>query len=445
MRGYIGYFNSGALVGIGLVFLYIVLARNADYSDQMIKLVIFYGASFLLMVFGTVLGNKKKLKIPVDRLFWLMILIPFIYSSPNRLDLTLFTVGILIILTVKLSLQNIDTLYRVIKVVAVVNAVCVFVQAIDNDFFVPFARARFSESIYSYYMQILSESYISGCNGIVGDTAGYLLNAIGVLCSCMLIYGRKKTKIFSYVLLGIFLIALLFTGKRAHLLCGVVAAIILYISSGRPMGKAKRILLSILVIIVLYYIMRVVMFFFPDINTISRIIDSINGMVLGEDISSGRTTLYGYAFFQFESSPIIGIGWKSFNQLTTSLYNYSSAHYVNNDYLQILCETGIIGFICIFVPMYIFFLKTFKALKIINKKPELFDIKIRIALVYSLFMQIYYLIYLFLENPLYNRSFFFMYVISVLIGYKAIDSCKLSLNYSKQSLGKRQPLTSNNG
>lgn len=435
-RSDIRHFNGSVLVGIGLICFYIVLARNADYSDQIIKPVLYYGVSFLLMLFGNVLINKKKLQIPVNRLFWLITLIPFVYSSPNMLDLTLFTLGILIILTVKLNLQNIDTLYLVIKIVAVVNAICVFLQAIDNTFFVPFARERFSAGMYSYYMRVLSSSYISGCNGIVGDTAGYLLNAIGILCSFILICGIKKTKISSYILFGILLIALLFTGKRSHLLCGVVAVMLLYILSGKPTKKAKRILFSILAIIASYYIMRVMSAFFPNANTINRVLDSINGMILGEDISSGRNTLYGYAILQFKSAPITGIGWKVFNQLTTSLYNYSSVHYVNNDYLQILCETGIIGFVCMFIPMYIFFFKSLKALKIINKKPELFDIKIRIAIMYSVFMQIYYLIYLFLENPLYNRSFFFMYILSVLIGYKAIDSSCLKQNHSKIQLEK---------
>ena len=435
-RSDIRHFNGSVLVGIGLICFYIVLARNADYSDQIIKPVLYYGVSFLLMLFGNVLINKKKLQIPVNRLFWFITLIPFVYSSPNMLDLTLFTLGILIILTVKLNLQNIDTLYLVIKIVAVVNAICVFLQAIDNTFFVPFARERFSAGMYSYYMKVLSSSYISGCNGIVGDTAGYLLNAIGILCSFILICGIKKTKISSYILFGILLIALLFTGKRSHLLCGVVAVMLLYILSGKPTKKAKRILFSILAIIASYYIMRVMSAFFPNANTINRVLDSINGMILGEDISSGRNTLYGYAILQFKSAPITGIGWKVFNQLTTSLYNYSSVHYVNNDYLQILCETGIIGFVCMFIPMYIFFFKSLKALKIINKKPELFDIKIRIAIMYSVFMQIYYLIYLFLENPLYNRSFFFMYILSVLIGYKAIDSSCLKQNHSKSQLEK---------
>lgn len=424
-RSAIRHFNGSVLVGIGLICFYIVLARNADYSDQITKPVLFYGTSLLLMMFGTMLGNKKQMKIPVNRLFWLITLIPFVYSSPNMLDLILFTVGILIILTVKLNLQNIETLYLVIKIVAFINAICVFLQAIDNTFFVPFARARFSSGMYSYYIRILSSSYISGCNGIVGDTAGYLLNAIGILCSCMLICGIKKIKIFSYILFGILLIALLFTGKRAHLLCGIVGAIILYILSGKPTKKARRILFSILAIIIIYCMMRIMLVFFPDANTINRVMESIDGLILGEDISSGRDTLYGYALQQFKSSPIVGIGWKVFNQLTTSLYNYSSTHYVNNDYLQILCETGIIGVVCMFVPMYIFFFRSLKTLKNIVKKPELFDIKMKIAIVYSLFIQIYYLIYLFLENPLYNRSFFFMYIIAVLIGYNAIDSCSL--------------------
>lgn len=81
-RSAIRHFNGSVLVGIGLICFYIVLARNADYSDQIIKPVLYYGVSFLLMMFGNMLINKKKLQIPVNRLFWLITLIPFVYSSP---------------------------------------------------------------------------------------------------------------------------------------------------------------------------------------------------------------------------------------------------------------------------------------------------------------------------------------------------------------------------
>lgn len=419
----IKHINSNVLIGFGLICFYVVLARNADFSGQVMQPILFYGLGFSLMVLGTILRNRRKVKIPINRLFWLITLIPFIYCAANVLDFSLFVMGILLILLVRLEEDNNKTLYAIVSVVAVINAVCVFIQAIDHTFFLPLLRNILAPGMYEYYIKILGKSYLSGCNAIVGDTAGFLLNGIGIFICCIIARDAKKMKLSAYILMAILAGALLFTGKRSQLLCGLVVTILLYILSGKSTKKFKRIAASLLVLGAAYLLIDILVSIFPSAYTISRMLDSINGLLLGEDVSSGRSTLYRYAIEQFQSAPIFGIGWKEFNQLSTSLYNYSSTHYVNNDYLQILCETGLVGFICIFAPMFAFLHKSLKAFAVINNAPGLYAPETRMAILYSLFIQLYYLMYLFLENPLYNRSFFFMYILSVLIGYSAIRKC----------------------
>jgi O-antigen ligase len=69
-----------------------------------------------------------------------------------------------------------------------------------------------------------------------------------------------------------------------------------------------------------------------------------------------RIILWGYALHQFIQSPVIGIGWGRFNDVNIVLsgisgmvdlalqgeqrFNVSSAH---NSYLQLLCESGLVG------------------------------------------------------------------------------------------------------
>ncbi|MDO5147049.1 MAG: O-antigen ligase family protein [Eubacteriales bacterium] len=405
--------SNSALIGFGIASFYLVIARNGDLSGKVTLSLVLYGGCLAIAL----LGSRLKCKyIEPKKLLWLISLVPFLYSSPLWLDAALFALGIGFIVLLEYRTSDLRGLYKAIIFVAIVNALCVFIQFIDKGFFDEFARAWYPEGMYQQYLRTMRyENYLNGCNAVSGNTAGYLAYCIGLLFSIHFIRRYKKINTMNIVIFIVSFLALLLVGKRSILLCAVAAIVIIYILSGRASKKIQKFFFLVLITLVLMRILPLTAELFPEINTITRIADSINGLLYGQDITSGRSTLLGYALLQFESAPILGIGWKGFNRLTTSLYNYSAAHYVNNDYVQVLCETGIVGFICIYLPMIICLIKTIRLYTAVAKS-ELNDIG-KTSFVFSLFIQLFYIMYSFFEIPLYDRCFFFMYIIAVSIGY----------------------------
>lgn len=407
--------NNSTLISIGLFCFYIVVARNGDLSGKATESIILYGGCLLIAL----LGSRLKYRyMSTNRFIWFITLIPLLYSSPTWFDTTMFAIGIVLIIFLEYRTNDLNKLFKAFIFVGIVNAICVFIQSIDKGFFDAFARAWYPEGMYQQYLRTMRyESYLNGCNPVAGDTAGYLIFCIGLLFSTYMIPQYAKNQKISKAVFVLCIIALILTGKRGGLICTLVASIIIYVISGKSSKKIQRFLL---VVVLLLILMRSITFFaelFPGANAIVRAADSINGILYGQDITSGRTRLYGYALIQFRAHPVLGIGWKKFNLLTTTLYNYNDVHYVNNDYLQVLCETGVVGLICIYLPMITFLIKTLSMYSEVVKSKA--NKNIKLAFVFSLFIQIFHLTYSIFEIPLYDRCFFFTYILAVSMGYCA--------------------------
>ena len=407
--------NSETIVSVSLAFFFFVIARNGDLSGNAVMSIVLYGGCLLFALSGS---RTKYKYIGANKLIWFITLIPLLYSSAGWFDTVMFAIGIFFVIFTEYSTDSLKKLYGAVAFVAIINALCVFIQAIDKTFFDGFAKVWYPDAMYQQYLQTMkSEPYLNGCNAIVGNTAGYLIVFIGLFFStCMIKYRKEKSR-FSTVLFILCFVALLLTGKRGILASGIIAVIVIYVVSGEGSKIIHRCLLVVVTVFILLRCATLIAGLFPNVYGIARVANTIEGVFAGSDVSSGRLRLYGYALQQFSTSPLFGIGWKQFNNLTTTLYGYSSVHYVNNDYLQVLCETGIVGMICIYLPMLLFFTKSLRMYSsIITSK---ISHNVKLAFTFSIFVQIFYLVYSFFEIPLYDRCFFFIYVLAVSIGYCA--------------------------
>lgn len=123
---------------------------------------------------------------------------------------------------------------------------------------------------------------------------------------------------------------------------GIVALIlivILYMLLAGFSKKIKMVTVSFVCILVLY---AAASYSQLDVNQIitSRITD------FSTDGGSGRFKLWGHALNYFMSHPLIGIG--AFNFSDYYEFDHNIKLYVHNTYLEVLVESGIIGFIFYF-------------------------------------------------------------------------------------------------
>uniref|UniRef100_UPI00406BF9D9 O-antigen ligase family protein n=1 Tax=Sporosarcina sp. FSL K6-1522 TaxID=2921554 RepID=UPI00406BF9D9 len=119
----------------------------------------------------------------------------------------------------------------------------------------------------------------------------------------------------------------------------LVLVVVLYMMLASISKKLKMIMVSLLCLVVLYVVGS---FSQLDVNQIitSRITD------FSTDGGSGRFELWGQALTYFMDRPILGIG--AFNFSDYYAFDHNEKLYVHNTYLEVLVESGMIGFLFYF-------------------------------------------------------------------------------------------------
>ena len=227
--------------------------------------------------------------------------------------------------------------------------------------------------------------------------------------------GEQK-RMWKYLIVGLCLILLVLSGKRAFVLFSIMGILVVgiqYAPKGKKMRNFFRFFLGITVILLIIEL-------YLQISGYSSLV-SIGSSFFrldSEDISTSRFSYWEYAWNLFTEKPIVGIGWRQYLQI----HNVGLAqNHVHNIYLQLLCETGLIGFAVIFGAMITILVKTGKNLVHINNRikddGQLYEyLKYQKLLQASLYIQIFVLLYGITGNPLYDEIFFVPYSVACMAG-----------------------------
>lgn len=243
----------------------------------------------------------------------------------------------------------------------------------------------------------MMEQYSNGC--MPGFTTHYSTNGMllavgGIIFFTDYIHCRKKSNLFFSIL---FTIALLLTGKRAHVIFTALAIFVGFYVNASDDKKNRRINILLIVIAVIVFLFIIVQYV-PSLATfVSRFAETEEE----GDITLGRTSVWRISLDIFKANPIIGIGWGQFINKGYLSYN---AH---NIYVQLLCETGILGSIAYYCFFIYMFLKTWSLLKSLRENNEV-SFKTRM-LIFSLSYQVFFLLYGFTGNPLYEQIMYIPY------------------------------------
>lgn len=166
--------------------------------------------------------------------------------------------------------------------------------------------------------------------------AAFLCNmGLGVLFAKLFVKGFTLTRLFQIV--GVFA-ALMMTGKRTLFLIPVMGLIVFALF----FSKKHKISVALGLSFALVMSLAVADSLIPQVSLVFDRLFADNG-----DPLSGRQVIWTYAMQMFESSPLIGRGFLSFNSYINAhgfryyglLWNYQA----HNVYLQLLAELGIAG------------------------------------------------------------------------------------------------------
>ncbi len=288
-----------------------------------------------------------------------------------------------------------------------------------------FLQYLFTEGFNELYFPLLSDTtrqraqlysrrgYYFGLHTSPHEVAGILAFAIAALLLRMLLIGKDKKGLKLLIPVIALVVALFLTGKKGVLLAFIgaliVTAVMMY-ASKKQWKKALIVIgVSALILIVALVIVRSA----PDNALFYRLNRFIDQILSGQSVGSDRMLLYQHAIDAWKEHKLFGIGWYQFVALSTAELGYSVAHQVNLDYLQWLCETGIVGLILNLIPV----LFTLCQALIIGVKGlgNIQDEKKKWTVLFAIFVQIFTVVYAFVEIPFYDVYFFGAYMLSCMI------------------------------
>lgn len=232
-----------------------------------------------------------------------------------------------------------------------------------------------------------------------------LLLVVGSRLLCIEKKARKKKDLVWFITI---LFALLLTSKRGHLIFGVASLIIVYymLNPSKKENKISKIILGGFSIAV-------------AITILFQVMPGTFGLILGrfvdsgyDDVTSGRLPMWWLAVSLFFKKPLLGIGWSGYKYQYRSHiwagYNLKTALLnTHNVYLQLLCETGIVGF-------SVFWFGIIQHLRYLAKLRQ-YTKKSRDILAVSFSMTIFFLMYSVTGCCLYDLTFH-IFIICVAMG-----------------------------
>lgn len=381
------YGNNNNIIittAIGIVGLFLFSKK-----DRISKKIVLVAAGIIIFLLMTLINSGYlmfglELRVAIYSMY--IVLLFVIFLSPETMQIFCNVLKIFIIEHMGVTL--IGVFFKDYYTNNILSLVC------ENNVYCPAAG--------NYY-----HGYVPGLTSNFSMNAIYQSIAMCFLFSEYLSNKKKSTLLFTIIAL----VCLFVAGKRAHLIFSIFACIVLYFVS----KKDSKLMNKILMFVVVGFIgLGAFLFLSKYIPELMNVVNRFTLLFEEGDLANGRSELYALAIMLWKQHMIFGNGWGAF------AYNYPSyiintegaiTNDAHNVYLQLLCEVGIVGALFIILLMIYFFVSAYKNILENNNLTKVEDVITKFAFSY----QIFFLLYCFTGNPLYDHYCYVVYFI--VIGY----------------------------
>lgn len=327
-------------------------------------------------------------------------------------DVSVILCGALFCILVKGSQVNYRRIVKCLTVCGLIVSLCVIIDTSTGLFRV------YLIDLYTNWAKSMKLG-LQRSGGILlqtGSAGGYIYSGVAAYITLRRINGKGLKRIDCWIAIAMFGLSALMIGKRGFILDSALAILFIKVIQIRKKDllryKIRRILqgaawvlLIAFVVIVLYW----------QVDIVRESVDAMIERFASEDGSySGRTDLYLFAFTLFRGHYLKGIGWGQYRKKTTGFFGVADATYAaHNVYIQLLCETGILG-LCAFliaaVSALVFVVKKYrKMLHTGSTGPG------KAVMELGCFLQVFFLAYCMHGNPLYDYNFCITYFMGILL------------------------------
>lgn len=272
------------------------------------------------------------------------------------------------------------------------------------------------EKLYYDNTLFLGWGYYSGISSQTHMNAFYISISCCILFSIILNHTNseksqnKMLLILYYIIITLVIIALVATQKRGILLANMAAiflTMLIYLRS-----KRNGVFIFLSTSIILFLVAWLLLQYNPLAQALyMRFTDTNNFM-------SDRDIIYVQVLESFSKNPVLGNGVASTYSIVST-----GAH---NIYLQLMNDYGLLGTLLFMIFFWTLFVNT---IKVYYKERDLIGGNSRVALVVSIYMQIYFFVYGIVGNPLYDNFIFFAYII--------VCSFPYSISRNRKTIGNK--------
>lgn len=383
--------------------------------------------TFLVMLSGLLVLCTKRFSVSKSALIWLLypavIIISLVINNAiNNWSIYMFLMYLVVILyslLINYDLSIFKTGILFLSGLGLFHACFVIIHFLlkgqFTDFFFPLLKYNGAYDTAIFYS---GRKYYFGLNYKPHEVAGIIVISMSVFLIWGMLQTNLKKKII-YIFPVLMIIPLLLTGKKGVTVCmGITFMLILlvrYISQKKWIKIGIMIGASAIIIaLVIWYILTHL-----DSPLFSRFASFFINLMNGESADSGRGRIRDAAIQLWSENKLLGIGWFQFNKYTVERFGFSRTHSVNLDYLQFLCETGILGFILMMTPIIVTLKRTIQVWR--NTLHTVTDLKKQWIIYFAVFVQFFTILYAFIEVPFYNTMYFTIYIFSCMIINNAYD------------------------
>lgn len=394
-------------ISIFVVYSFFVDIIERKLGLYVALMILMISSALLLLSIMTSFGFRLNTKVLLLGIGWIIMLVFMVLPRNQMLANGSIwkTIRWIWALFIAYSIAISTELYsKIIKLIAI----CGFVNVAATFFF------YINKSAYNVMYNFWDEWPAGTQGGIYGYKAGiaehYSRNAIYTLIATIVFFvlfilkrGDNRHLHFTKnkylgILFVLSAIALVMTQKRAHTLFGVMAILAGYYFcnvTGRS-RKSLRFLKIAMIICLLAVGIEIAAVYSTQL---SQLLERF--AAAGEDKSSiARKAMRDMAFELFKSSPVNGIGWGAYGYQYKIVFKSTFTLDAHNVYVQMLCETGVVGF-CIFIATIAYtLLNAVSCTKLKNLSVEEY-----IAVIYALMIQIFVLLYSITGNCIYDITF----------------------------------------
>lgn len=396
--------NISIVLMVLFSFFQFVLPSNV--SDICMIVIFLIGALFVLI------NIREYQRVDLTELIWMIFYIyiflttfgsaTFLRSLKSLITQIMLFVGVMALARTRNGLANKYT--NMVVWVGMFHLIGVVVQLFVPQILYNWKLMFYSSEQIGTLLRNERAGAYTGFTPTTGDLS-FIISIFLIVVISNLIYSTdKKNKWVILTLVGV--VALLLTQKRG-LVLGVILAvgIILFMHFNY---KEKNIFKIMPYVLLAIFLLILAVILIPDVTKI------IEKFATGS--LSGREEHYAEAIRLFLLSPIVGNGYATFSALS-SVDGVNTAH---NEYLRVLCESGIIG-LCLYVLALVYTLiHTLKAYRRVLQLKQC-SCKTQALLAFASATQIFSITYAMSGNPLSSKHQLLVYFVAIAV-YKLVSS-----------------------